>query len=65
MSVRRARSSRIDTRRASRMVSDCDLPHGCLVTLAAVGSDGHAELQAVAEIAMGGWDAMVQRGARG
>lgn len=24
--------------------SDCDLPHGCMVTLGTVGSDGHAEL---------------------
>jgi AcrR family transcriptional regulator len=24
--------------------SDCDLPHGCMVTLATVGSDGHAEV---------------------
>lgn len=23
---------------------DCDLPHGCMATLATVGSDGHAEL---------------------
>jgi len=106
--------------------SDCDLPHGCLVTLGTVGSDGHTELadlmrttrggafdvlvpriakavaegelpktidvhklarflqtvqsgmairardgagreelQAVAEIAMGGWDGMVQRSAQG
>jgi len=106
--------------------SDCDLPHGCMVTLGTVGNDGHTELgdlmrttrggafdvlvpriekavaegelpkaldgrklarflqtvqsgmairardgaareelQAVAEIAMGGWDAMVQRSAQG
>ena len=24
--------------------SDCDLPHGCMATLGAVGSDGHADL---------------------
>ncbi|EQB31387.1 hypothetical protein M529_14660 [Sphingobium ummariense RL-3] len=27
--------------------SDCDLPHGCMATLAFVGSEGHAELDEI------------------
>ncbi|WP_236025070.1 TetR/AcrR family transcriptional regulator [Arenibaculum pallidiluteum] len=34
--------------------SDCDLPHGCLVTLGTVGSDGHAELSDLIKTTRGG-----------
>ncbi|WP_165421384.1 TetR/AcrR family transcriptional regulator [Bradyrhizobium sp. 31Argb] len=34
--------------------SDCDLPHGCMVTLATVGSDGHTELGDLMRTARGG-----------
>ncbi len=33
--------------------SDCDLPHGCMVTLGTVGSDGHAELSDLMRAARG------------
>ncbi|MER8750768.1 TetR/AcrR family transcriptional regulator [Mesorhizobium sp. M1050] len=33
--------------------SDCDLPHGCMVTLGTVGSDGHAELANLMRAARG------------
>lgn len=33
--------------------SDCDLPHGCMVTLGTVGSDGHAELSNLMRAARG------------
>lgn len=34
--------------------SDCDLPHGCMVTLGTVGSDGHAELGDLMRTTRGG-----------
>jgi AcrR family transcriptional regulator len=34
--------------------SDCDLPHGCMVTLGSVGSDGHAELSNLMRSTRGG-----------
>jgi AcrR family transcriptional regulator len=34
--------------------SDCDLPHGCMVNLAMVGSDGHAELADLMRTTRGG-----------
>lgn len=34
--------------------ADCDLPHGCMVTLGTVGSDGHAELGDLMRAARGG-----------
>lgn len=34
--------------------SDFDLPHGCLVTLGTIGSDGHAELGTLMKTARGG-----------
>lgn len=34
--------------------SDCDLPHGCLVTLGTVGSDGHTELADLIKSTRGG-----------
>lgn len=33
--------------------SDCDLPHGCMVTLGTIGSDGHAELGSLMRAARG------------
>lgn len=42
--------------------SDCDLPHGCLVTLGTVGSDGHAELGDLMKTTRGGaFDVLVPR----
>jgi len=34
--------------------SDCDLPHGCMVTLGTVGSDGHTELGDLMRTTRGG-----------
>lgn len=34
--------------------SDCDLPHGCMVTLSTVGSDGHADLGELMKRTRGG-----------
>lgn len=42
--------------------SDCELPHGCMVTLATVGSDGHAELSDLVRTMRGGaFDVLVGR----
>lgn len=42
--------------------SDCELPHGCMVTLATVGSDGHAELSDLVRAMRGGaFDVLVGR----
>lgn len=34
--------------------ADCNLPHGCMVTLGTVGSDGHAELASLMRSTRGG-----------
>ncbi|MGY6174539.1 TetR/AcrR family transcriptional regulator [Paraburkholderia strydomiana] len=42
--------------------ADCGLPHGCMVTLATVGSDGHAELDDLMRATRGGaFDVLVSR----
>ncbi|WP_451979637.1 TetR/AcrR family transcriptional regulator [Azospirillum endophyticum] len=42
--------------------SDCDLPHGCMVTLATVGSDGHSELGEIMRTTRaGGFDLLKAR----
>jgi AcrR family transcriptional regulator len=42
--------------------SDFDLPHGCLVTLGTVGSDGHAELETLMRTTRGGaFDVLASR----
>ena len=42
--------------------SDCDLPHGCMVTLGTVGSDGHAELDNLMRTTRGGaFDVLASR----
>ncbi len=42
--------------------SDCDLPHGCMATLASVGSDGHAELSEIMRATRAsGFDMLRQR----
>ncbi|MET0273860.1 MAG: TetR/AcrR family transcriptional regulator [Phenylobacterium sp.] len=42
--------------------SDSDLPHGCLVTLATVGSDGHTELETLMRTTRGGaFDVLASR----
>lgn len=42
--------------------SDCDLPHGCMVTLGTVGSDGHAELGDLMRTTRGGaFDVLASR----
>jgi AcrR family transcriptional regulator len=42
--------------------ADCDLPHGCLVTLGSVGSDGHAELADLMRTTRGkAFDVLVSR----
>jgi AcrR family transcriptional regulator len=42
--------------------ADCDLPHGCMATLGTVGSDGHAELEALMKMTRGGaFDALAAR----
>lgn len=41
---------------------DCDLPHGCMVTLATVGSDGHSELGEIMRTTRaGGFDLLKAR----
>lgn len=42
--------------------ADCGLPHGCMVTLATVGSDGHAELDDLMRATRGGaFDVLMSR----
>jgi len=42
--------------------ADCGLPHGCMVTLATVGSDGHAELDDLMRATRGGaFDVLLSR----
>lgn len=42
--------------------ADCDLPHGCMVTLGTVGSDGHDEVGDLMRTARGGaFDVLVSR----
>jgi AcrR family transcriptional regulator len=42
--------------------SDCDLPHGCMVTLGTVGSDGHTELRDLMRTKRGGaFDVLASR----
>jgi len=42
--------------------ADCGLPHGCMVTLATVGSDGHAELDDLMRATRAGaFDVLVSR----
>ena len=41
---------------------DCDLPHGCMATLATVGSEGHAELDELMRATRaGGFDILKAR----
>ena len=41
---------------------DCDLPHGCMATLATVGSEGHAELgELMRATRAGGFDLLKAR----
>lgn len=42
--------------------ADCGLPHGCMVTLATVGSDGHADLDDLMRATRGGaFDVLMSR----
>lgn len=42
--------------------ADCDLPHGCMVTLGTVGGDEHAELGALMRTTRGGgYDVLIAR----
>ena len=42
--------------------ADCDLPHGCLVTLGAIGSDGHDQLGDLIRATRGGaYDVLMAR----